>query len=200
MWQCPAKDLWDVYLQPRPEVLRWYGVEVLCFTTGEEVVVTVAAKISEPGLAAYAHKKDGYVLLCLGKSWPPTATVADMCGIKSGSGCSMTLHVLVKGGAPNVADEEDVAKLRSRIATMNVKELENLGIKSLKGVAQRLNVKKYTTMDLEALAKAVRERAMEATIFTGYFTAKPAVKRVAAADEQRASLLASGGRPSPTPP
>jgi hypothetical protein len=159
------------------EVKRWFGVEVPWFTTGEEVVLTVAAKILEPGLAAYARENKNYVLLCGGKSWAPTVTVADMCGTNSVSGCMIALHVLVKGGAPNGADEEDVAELRSRIAKMTVKDLENLGITYLKGVAQRLKVKKYTNMVLEALAKAVRERARAATGFTGYFAAKPAVKR-----------------------
>jgi len=106
VWQCRAVNLWDVYFQHPLDDRRWVGVEVPPLMTGEGVVVTVATKLSEAGMADFARNNYNYVLLCRGKSWHPTATVATMCGIRAVSGCSMAVHILVKGGAPKAADEE----------------------------------------------------------------------------------------------
>jgi hypothetical protein len=194
VWQCPAKDLWGVYLQPRVEVKRWFGVEVPGFTTGVEVVVTVAAKILEPGLAAYACKKGSYVLLCLGKSWPPTVTVADMCGIKSVAGCSMSLHVLVRGGAPSEVNggapsEEEKRKLVKTLqAVKNWQDLvKGYYQYELQAMCKDLGVGGYSKdTSADALAQLLFKSYRPVREISSYWSVKtkPEPPRVSAAAER----------------
>ena len=175
-----------IYVQIRAEVKRCMGVSVPGYMTGKEVLVTVAEMLAQPSLADYACKTDNYVINSNGKSWHPSFTVDVICGNRFTPGCHMTVHILVRGGAPS--EEEKRKLVKTLQAVKNWQDLvKGYYQYELQAMCKDLGVGGYSKdTSADALAQLLFKSYRPVREISSYWSVKtePEPPRVSAAAER----------------